>query len=433
MAATPNLFDTFFRLVKDTEAPKIYYRWCLVTAIGAFLGRRIHVDMGTFRVFPNHYCMLIGNPGTRKSTAVNSVRSLLWAAGYTTFSATKTRKEKFLLDLEGETPEFTEDPRSRRRTAEKKDSALFMENLFGEAGKDNVEGQEPKEVFVTAPEFNNFLPPGDLEFLSDLGDLWDWDKPDEFFKYRFKNSKSVSIYQPTVSVLGGNTHAGFQQMFPPQAIGQGFLSRLILVHSEPSGKKFPFPPPWPPEIKKEALEILTAIKERVHGIAGIERDAKHALDLIYRSWQDLDDQRFKHYSTRRFTHLLKLALVFAASRVSKNINMHDVLLASSLLSFTEARMPKALGEFGKSRNADAANKVMAALYETRRPMTLPALWKVVASDLEKMQDLSNLLVNLQQADKIQMVKGEGFLPKQKALDRKLLYVDYNILAEYKEM
>jgi len=110
--------------------------------------------------------------------------------------------------------------------------------------------------------------------------------------------------------------------------------------------------------------------------------------------------------------------------------MPDVLLASSLLSFTEAQMPKALGEFGKSRNAEAANKIMQKLYETKRPLTIVELWKVVNNDLEKMKDLGEMLANLQQADKVQVIAGKGFLPKQKPLDRKMLYVDYNLLKEY---
>jgi len=112
--------------------------------------------------------------------------------------------------------------------------------------------------------------------------------------------------------------------------------------------------------------------------------------------------------------------------------MQDILLANSLLTYTEASMPKALGEFGKSRNAEAANKIMSVLYDTKKPLGLPSLWKVVSNDLEKVSDLSNLLVNLQNADKIQVVKGEGFLPRQRPLDRKMLYVDYSLLKEYRD-
>ena len=43
--------------------------------------------------------MLIGSPGTKKSSAIKIGAKLLKTAGYTTFAAKKTRQEKFLLDL----------------------------------------------------------------------------------------------------------------------------------------------------------------------------------------------------------------------------------------------------------------------------------------------------------------------------------------------
>ena len=414
-----NLFELFFKYVQNTEPPLTYFRWSFVAAIGALIGRRAWIDMGRFRVFPNHYVMMIGNPGTRKNTATNIVLKLLYDAGFTAFSATKTRKEKFLLDLEG-------------TTETNKDSNTVFKNLFGETDTSEIVGHEPAEVFIIAPEFNNFLPKGDLEFLSDLGDLWDWDDERRFYEYRLKNSKSVRIFQPTISGLFGNTHAGFQEMFPPQALGQGIISRIILVYSEPSGKKFTFLDSGDPKIRAEIISMLKQIREKVTGTIVIKEEARHALDIIYRSWHDLEDQRFKHYSTRRFTHLLKLCIVCGAARLVRVLETQDILLANSLLTYTESAMPKALGEFGKSKHADAANKIMSVLYDTKKPLKLPDLWKVVANDLEKVSDLSNLLVNLQNADKIQIVRGEGFLPKQRPLDRKLLYVDYNLLEEFRQ-
>lgn len=367
------------------------------------------------------YIMLIGSPGTRKSTAIKNARAVIQAAGYSTFSAEKTRKEKFLLDLEGASEDGNEENAGKN---------LVFENLFG-AGADTT-GATPREVFVVADEFNEFIGSGDLEFLSLLGALWDWDSEDSFYRYRLKNSKSVHIYQPTISILGGNTHAGFQQCFPPEAIGQGFLSRLILIYSDPSGRRITIPPTPDPKLLEEIVKTLAAIKEKMVGPLQHSPEAFRMLDMIYKTWQDLEDHRFKHYSTRRFTHLIKLSVICAAIRVSPKVDSEDVLLASTLLAYAESFMPKALGEFGKSRNSEAANKVMAALYETKKPLKLPELWKVVSQDLEKMADLSALLGNLISADKVQTVPGMGFLPKQKPLDRKLLFVDFNLLKETKQ-
>jgi len=186
------------------------------------------------------YVMLIGDPGTRKSTAIKTSKRILSASGYDKFSAERTSKEKFLLDLEG-----VEDD-----TGSVKDASAVMRNLFG----DDYANVDPREVFVVADEFNEFVGSGNLEFLSLLGSLWDWDDPVAPFKQRLKTSRSVSIFQPTINILSGNTHAGFAEAFPPQTLGQGFLSRLILVFGESSGKKFAFPEKPPDSLKQQLID-----------------------------------------------------------------------------------------------------------------------------------------------------------------------------------
>lgn len=424
-----NLFDLYFQYCEGTEPPRIFRRWSLIGGIGAFLGRRFWLPFGTSRIFTNHYIMLMGSPGSRKSTSVLSAKKIVSSSGYNTFAANKTSKEKFLLDLEGAIE-------TASGVRHQSSGNIVLQNLLGGDG-DDTSGQDPKEVFIVADEFNEFVGSGNIEFLSLLGSLWDWDDENTFFKFRLKNSKSVAIFQPTISILSGNTHAGFQQAFPPEAIGQGFLSRLILVYSEPSGRKVTFPREPSPVITSQIYDTLNQIKEKVRGPATKTPAAERALDTIYRGWSDLEDQRFKHYSTRRFTHLLKLTLVCTAARVSTQVDLPDVVLASSILSLTEASMPKALGEFGKSRNADAANKIMGLLYEAKAPIKIEILWKAVQQDLDKFQDLATLLGNLQNADKVQSVrgadgKGVGFLAKQKPLNRQALYVDFNLLKEYKD-
>ncbi len=432
MIPQDDLFSLYFRLREDTEPPVIFHRWSLITCLSAYIGRQYWMPFGAQRIFPNFYTMLIGHPGARKSTAIKLGKKLISAVNYSTYAAEKTSKEKFLLDLEGVTEEdLLQLGGSRRRTS--KDtrgltSEELHETLFGKDTANEI--REPKEVFIVADEFNEFVGSGNLEFLSLLGQLWDWDDTDRDYTYRLKNSKSVAIYQPTISILSGNTHAGFVEAFPPQAIGQGFLSRLILVYGEPSGKKITFPGPENEELKKRLIDKLVEIKSKVVGEAKLSKDAHHALDIIYRSWKELEDGRFKHYSTRRFTHLLKLCLVVAASKAHVEITEGDVVYANSILSFTESDMPKALGEFGKSKDSEVAGKIMQALYEATKPLTTTDLLKAVKNDLDKTTQLGDILGKLISAGQVQLVKGEGYLPKITPIDSRQVYVNFDMLREH---
>lgn len=340
--------------------------------------------------------MLIGSPGTKKSSAIKIAAKLLLQAGYTTFAARKTRQEKFLLDLAEQGNE-----------GESGAQDILDRNLFGPSS--DYSTSKAVECFIAADEFNNFIGVGNLDFMSILGELWDYEG---VYDYKLKNSKSVYLYNPTLSILGGNTPTGFSQAFPAEAIGQGFFSRLLLVYGEPSGIKFTFPPAPNLELQKELIASLHRIKTEVFGEITISPTARKLLDKIYHTWEVIEDVRFEHYTNRRLTHLLKLCLVFVASRVGRVIEEQDVIYANTVLTFTEHLMPKALGEFGKAKNSDVTHKIVQMLDATLVPLSMQALWKGVHQDLERREQLAEILGNLTIAEKIQSVR-EGYLSKKR--------------------
>lgn len=422
-APPPDLFDQYFDLVANTEPPLIFHRWSLICCLSAVLGRQCWLPFGSFRIFPNQYAMLIGEPGTRKSTAIKMARKLIAKAGYIAFAAEKTTKEKFLLDLEG----------NEEQNDEQVGNAQVMQNLFGDSGN-----LEPREVFIVADEFNDFMRCGDLEFHSMLGALWDYDDETTPYKQRLKNSKSIAIYQPTINLLGGNTHTGFAEMFPPQAIGQGFLSRMLLIFSEPSGRKYAFPEAPNPEKEAALIAAVQRMKTEIVGAYELTQKAKDVLNVLYNTYEGFADVRFTSYFTRRYTHLLKMCIICAACKFKKTIGVEEVILANTILRYAEHFMPKALGEFGKARNADVANKILVFLSKTTKPLDIPDIWKQVSSDLDRMEDLSKLLDGLRTAGKIQWIKRtekgvQGFLPIRKVLGQSELYTQFDLLREYQQV
>jgi len=354
--------------------------------------------------------MLMGDAGTRKSTAIKIASGLLRKTGYTAIAAERTTKEKFLLDLAGDTGD-----------SETVSSEKFLESrLFG------ANSGEPAELFVAADEFNTFVGNGNIEFLSMLGVLWDYDGT---FSNRVKNSKSIEIQDPTVSILAGNTPTGFSLAFPIEAIGQGIFSRLVLVYGEKTGKKITFPEAPDPAATANIISLLQAIKAVAIGAAEITAEAKKVLDKIYKSWTGVDDVRFDSYSNRRFTHLLKLCLIISASALKNTIDLSDVIYANTILTHAEHTMPKALGEFGKSKNSDVAHKLLHILESADGIVSRKVLWKQVHNDLESMTALGDILNNLLLADKILSTPG-GYLAKRKILEETGNdLIDFSLLTE----
>lgn len=389
-----NFFDLYFKYIEETECPLFYHRWCALSGIGAILGRNYFFQHGHFTVNPNMYVMLIGSPGTRKSTAIKIMKSLLVESGYDNISADKTTKEKFLLDL--------------HEQAESDTDSILDTNLWGN-GKSQFSNLPPAEMYIAADEFNDFIGNGNIEFISLLGSLWDYSG---VYENKIKNGKSVYINNPTISILSGNTPTGFALAFPVEILGQGFFSRLLLIYGESTGRRITFPKAPPPELKIELLSKLTEIKTKCMGPVSLTPIAEKLLDKIYTTNEGLDDVRFESYSNRRFTHLLKLCLLHGAARASTIINEDDVIYANTVLTHTEHLMPKALGQFGKSRHSDVIHKIMSMLEKATAPVNPKDIITAIHSDVDNISVAVDLIKGLHTADKIMLING-GYLAKKK--------------------
>lgn len=392
MAQRDDFISAYLAYIGESECPATFNRWSCISILGAWLGRRYSFQLGHFNIASNVYCMLMGGAGSRKSTAIKIATNLIRKAGYENIAAERTTKEKFLMDLAGEESAI--------------DSGDIMEhNLFGPA-------ETTSEILVAADEFNTFIGNGNIEFLSLLGVLWDYSGQ---FSDRKKNSKSLIISDPTVTVLSGNTATGFSLAFPAEAIGQGIFSRLILVYGEKTDKRITFPEPPSPESEKLLIDILAAIRQVATGKADLTDEAKKLLDHIYKTWNGITDVRFDSYANRRFSHLLKLCLICSAAALRSIITEEDVIYANTILTHAEHSMPKALGEFGKAKNSDIAHKIIQLLENSVLPMPVKQIWKAVHNDLEDMSMLKDILGNLVLADKVIQTQS-GFLAKRRMLE-----------------
>jgi len=379
-------FNNYFEYVGETEAPLLYHRWSMISALGAMLGRNVWLPFGHSEIYPNQYIMLMGSPGARKSSAIGIAKKLIEASGYKRFAPDRLSKERFLMEMKPHTDEELD------------------------ADLEHLVFDQASELYVVAEEFTDFVGHGGMEFMTMLTKLWD-----NMGRYEHPkiHGKSVVVEKPTVNILGGNTVQGLALALPPEALGNGFMSRVIFVHSEATGKKITFPKPISMALKQSLINHLIDIKEQVQGEFTYSEDSLPLFDRMYKEFQDVDDPRFKSYSTRRFTHLLKLSLILAATELRTVITREDALNANTLLHYTETRMPKALGEFGKSKYSDTAHVVLEALAHTLKPMTVNELFKVVARDITKMSEIGDILKNLMAAEKIQVVtiKGkQGYMP-----------------------
>lgn len=394
--------------VGESEPPATFHRWAALSIVGALLGRKTWIPFGHSQIYPNNYIMFMGNPGARKSTAINIAAKLAKQAGYTRFAADRTSKERFLLEMKQVEEDLSVDDLS----------VLTLD--------------EPSETFVVAEEFTDFTGANNIEFVTMLTKLWDC--PASYSQPKL-TGRSVEVYQPTVNILSGNTAQNFAVAFPPEALGNGFLSRLLLIYGETTGRKVTFPKV--PDALQQAMLVshLKEMRETVRGAMSFTKEAEALCDRLYREYEDIEDGRFKSYNTRRFTHLLKLSICMAATRLSTVIIEQDLIRANTMLHYAERKMPKALGEFGKSRLSDLSSSVMDLVYNSKTPVSLAVMIARLQQDISSVKDLHEVVKKLEVAEKIKPVNRAGKVgyvanhKERKEWDESLLCSDWLTIEE----
>lgn len=403
-----DFFDLYLQYTSDTEATATFHRWSAIVGIGAYLERNIWIQHGANNLYPNHYVMLLGESGSRKSAAIKGFARILRAAGYKTFAAEKTSKEKFSADLAAHHGEEDED-----------DLVLWGD----------MDDSAITPVLIANDEANDFFGINNLDFLSLLGSWWDYSGN---YEVKYKTSPSDMIPNPTVSILVGNTPTNFSIAFPPTIIGQGFFSRILLVHGERTRPKITWPTPPTADATEAIVQSLQQIKAVAHGQFNPTPGAMMLADKIYKAPENIIDERFASFYNRRLTHLLKLSLVVAAAKLEKEITEDTLIQANTYLTYIQNLMPKALGEYGSSQDSAIVHKIMSLIQRSPEPVSLKEIAKQVANDVSSMSSLRQILEKLANAGKI-TGEGMGFIAVEQELltqitDAEAEFVDFNYLT-----
>ena len=126
-------------------------------------------------------------------------------------------------------------------------------------------------------------------------------------------------------------------------------------------------------------------------------------------------------------------MVIAASKLSMQITKDVVIEANTVLTFAEQLMPRALGEFGRSKNSAATHKIL--VFITNKGMaTFKEIFKVVSQDFDKREQVIEAINSLLLADKIAVQETNSgrtiYLPKKKVLfDGEDGLVDWKYLTQ----
>jgi hypothetical protein len=364
-------------MVEDTESPRIFHVWSALFAVSAALGRRCYLPFGTGDIYPNMFTLLIGTPGTRKSTAASQAKRVLKSCTGVRFAPKDTgfQRQGLLDAFRGVENEHAKEFAQAAESLSKVDELASLMDLVRATTVAEETEEETKESFVdeadkhhlalVASEFSQVIGQNNMSMMDFLGERYDGED------YEYKTLRThVKLPWTLMNMLACSTPVSIANALPPAAGGQGFLSRVILVYGAKKYKQVPRPKAPDVEDVSRVKDVLSNIYYELSGAFDETEDAAVYCESLYSYAPDISDSRFAYYGERRFTHLIKVAMCLCASRGSLTIESRDYAEAHRILRATERGMPDALGEFGLNPLAMLKQEILEQLRASQGPLAM---------------------------------------------------------------
>ena len=209
-----NWGEAYREFTFDTESAPIFHKWTGMFAVASVLARKVWLEMGRLKIYPNLYVVLTAEPGiARKTQAINYMTPLLNEIAGVKMSADAITKEALTTDI-----------------AEAKDSVQMPDGTIAEHSSLTIISKE-FESFLGQKKENTKM----LVFLTDI-----FDAPDKW-EYKTKGSGEDNAVAACVNLLGATTPGSIASSLPVQAIGGGLTSRIMFVWAKGKQKRITAP------------------------------------------------------------------------------------------------------------------------------------------------------------------------------------------------
>jgi len=312
-----------------TEPPEVWGYWTAVSVIAGALQGKTYFGMGFFEWCPNFYILLLGPPGSGKSTAINTGMRLLKGIKNVHIGSDSLTWQSLVDE--------------------------FVEASAGGTGIRSRGGmRKHSSVTYCLGELGTFLNPHDKKLMSTLTALWGGDGGEDF-KRRTVGRGGRQIEKAFLNVLAGATPTWVQDNLPPSLIGTGFTSRCILVYAESKKALIAYPRRMAASQGAGDTENMARLLQedlskiaKLQGEFTLSEEAYRMGEAWYAQYSahppvGLSEDEFGGYLNRRQAHAHKLAMIHSAAESDDMVVSARHLEESiTMLEATEKAMPAAL-------------------------------------------------------------------------------------------
>lgn len=390
----PDWIEGFLSHTENISSPPLFRKWAAIATIAGALERKVWIRSLGSRLFPNMYTVLVAPPGVGKTEVTWRIRKLWESLEDHHIASTSVTKASLIDELADA---------NRRWVDPKADDPVTHFN----------------SLLLCINELGVLLPAYENEFMNTLTDLWDC----KHYSERRRTSKiEIDIDNPQLNLVAACTPSYLMHVLPEGAWDQGFLSRTMLVYSGDRQLRSLF--------AESAFddEEFNSLKDRLLDIANLfgeirfEADAAKAMDNFHLTDGEPrpDHPKLLSYNIRRTVHLLKLCMVFSASRSdSLVVTLEDWQRAYDTLIEVELHMPdifKAMSQGGAGKTMEEA---WHFIFTTHAKEGKPVLKHRLINFLQErvpvhnIQTTIDMMVQGKMIEKRLDVAGEAFVPRGK--------------------
>jgi hypothetical protein len=382
----PDWITAFMDYASFGEAPRHMYFWTAVSTISGALRRKVWVDQGYFKWFPNFYVILVAPPGiVSKSTTAGIGMDLLKRVPGIKFGPSVVTMQALLSSMAEVTEAFEYEQEFRPMSA----------------------------LTIESSEFGNLLNPHDKDMVDMLVNLWDG--KEGALEKKTKHSGNDTVVNPFLNIIACTTPAWIAGNFPEYMIGGGFTSRCIFVYADKKAKYVAYPGLEVPATMRETADKLVADLEQISMMTGSFKMTREAVTWgeswyrkLYRERPvNLDDERFGGYIARKQTHLHKLAMVLSAS-ISDDLLITDefLSLADTMLADLEPDMAMVFSKIGKTEQSVYVDR-MVEFVRKSGTVSYTEMYRYVHAYFPSMRDFEDLLAGCVRAGLLKIELSAG--------------------------
>jgi energy-coupling factor transporter ATP-binding protein EcfA2 len=374
--------EDYISLRQNTEPSKLFHRWAAISAISAVLAKKAIFKLGDLKIFPNTYVVLVGPPGSRKTTALNLCADILHTLDTVKLCAEAVTYQKLIQDMAAS--------RTETFRASTNESFVHCSMTIWSGEFESLLGQKIENAKM-------------LNFLTDI-----YDCPKQW-KNTTKGAGSDLIPQPFLSICAATTPHSLANGLPVSAIGGGFTSRIMFVFADTKAGKQPIPT-TPKELEpyKESLVDDLSIISHIEGEYAFTEEAKIFWVEWYMAFDETSphriclDPQFANWYERKGDYVIKISMILSASE-SSNLIVEKRHLKNSItfIEEVEASMAKAFTSVGKSEIAEEVELVLKFIRE-HKILSESKLRFLIYKDVDskKFDNVINTIVHSRLADRV---------------------------------